>query len=245
MVRLATDCGEPLDPARVALWEDELRDLSAEQIEQACQRALRTHRFGFPKIADVRAQIDQVQSRAVQLEAGDAWDFALNYAVRWYDPDLGIKRGAPELPPRIEHAIRAAGGLHWMWGCPESELQWARKRFLEDFTNLEELGQVENMLPDGDAKRILRQLAARSELLARGTVAPPAELPERGPVPPDDAIRAEWAALGQKLNTPSTVPAVSEEEWRLRKDSQLARYKRHLSEHPGLRGTLQNVGANQ
>lgn len=159
LVRFGTEWSEPID-ARIALWEDELADLSPESIEQACRITLRTHRFGFPKIADLRAQIEKAQTCVADLEAAAAWENYLSHIKRFFHADIGWSRGTPRLSAIIEHCGRAAGGAHWVECCPETELQWARKRFLDAYKLVHETKQVENLIGEGEAKEILRRLSA-------------------------------------------------------------------------------------
>ena len=83
-------------------------------------------------------------------------------------PDTGIRRGAPRLSPAVERATRAVGGLNFIERCSEEELVWWQKNFLTAFTNVHETGQVEHLLGEGEAKRILARLAAESKEEDRG-----------------------------------------------------------------------------
>ena len=170
LVRFGTNHERAIAPL-IALWEDELADISPVLLEKTFRQVLRTSRF-FPTIAEVRAQIDQANANGLHLEIEEAWSRALDWVQRYFHPDLGVARGAPELPGAIQHAIRAAGGLQWIESCSASELQWAKKRFVEDFTRVHETRQSEHLLTRPEARRILSDL----------TKAEPARQIRSGPV---------------------------------------------------------------
>ena len=106
LVRFGTNHERAIAPL-IALWEDELADISPVLLEKTFRQVLRTSRF-FPTIAEVRAQIDQANANGLHLEIEEAWSRALDWVQRYFHPDLGVARGAPELPGAIQHAIRAA-----------------------------------------------------------------------------------------------------------------------------------------
>lgn len=84
----------------------------------------------LPMPGDVRAQLDAADEKGFALEAEDAWQDLLLWIRCYYHPNIGVKRGAPELPGPVEHACRAAGRFRWIERCGEDELVWARKTFL-------------------------------------------------------------------------------------------------------------------
>ena len=94
------------------------------------------------------------------LEAADAWDRYLAHVQKYFHPDLGWNRRAPDLDAITERSGRAAGGAYWVETCSESDLQWARKRFIESYTLTHETGQNQNLLTRGEAKKILESLTA-------------------------------------------------------------------------------------
>jgi hypothetical protein len=184
LVKFGEICQRDVTPSLAQIWVEQLRDIAPDLLERACDRVAKTWTSGFlPTPGNIRAAIDQANAIGLQFKSEKAWEHALKYATRFYHPDLGVSRDAPELPAAIEHAIRVSGGLRWIEGCPESELQWARKRFLEAYTKFHELGHAENLLSDSEAKKLLRDLNRR----AKGPLALPAagdsagEKPERRP----------------------------------------------------------------
>jgi hypothetical protein len=149
-------------PRFVDLWVSALADLAPETLETACKRAIQICKF-FPTPAEIRAAIERPEAKALQLEAEDAWHRALRWVRRYYHPDLGIDRNAPELSPQMIHALRAAGGVPWIECCSDAELQWVKKRFVADYQLVSEAGQIEHLLTDGRAKEILARLQSSGQ----------------------------------------------------------------------------------
>lgn len=158
------------------IYEKALGDIPTKQLGAALERTLKTCRF-FPTPADIRAQLDQVNEQGQELEAEHAWQHALGWIGRYYHPDLGPRRGAPELPPKITHAIRAAGGMHMLFGCAEADLVWRKKDFLADYTRNETLARNDHLLTDGEAKRVLADLRAGPPQPTPKQLAPANEVP--------------------------------------------------------------------
>ena len=90
----------------------------------------------------------------------------------WYHPDINLSHRAPDLPAPVAHAARAAGGFNLIWGCPVTELQWAKKRFIEDYVRIHETRQVEHLLTDGEARSLLRQIAVGSQTTGKALPGP-------------------------------------------------------------------------
>lgn len=165
-----------ITPELVKVWCRLLADVDAEALNRACERTAKTCRF-FPSPAELRGQLDQVNARGFELEAEGKWQELLVWVKRFYHPDLGVKRGAPRLDPSVEFAARAAGGFHWLECCSESELQWAKKRFIEALSRAHEADEAAHPLTDGEAKRILVDLRAGPPQPTRKQLAPSSEAP--------------------------------------------------------------------
>jgi hypothetical protein len=211
IVAIAELCGKELTPPLVELWCQLLGDIDAALLDRALEETAKTCGRFFPTPGEVRARIEDVEAKGIELKAEEAWQRALSVAER-------DGNGFHALDAATQHAIRAAGGLAWIESCPRDELQWARKRFLEDYKLVRETCQSEHLLSDGEAKKILRQLASQPKPLG------PKELPtvERsaavGPLAPEDSIRADLAALRNKLNQPEPKPVMSEAEFQSRRE---------------------------
>jgi len=141
----------------VDLWVSALADLKPEVLDEACQLAMRVCKF-FPTPAEIREHIDNANSAGLELEAEEAWEHWYAHVQKYFHPELGWDRRAPQLDAITEHAGRAAGGARWVAGCPESELPWARKRFIRSYTLAHETGQVQNLLTRGETKKIFASL---------------------------------------------------------------------------------------
>jgi hypothetical protein len=161
LVRFAEICQREIGSVLPSIWAEQLADIPPEKLNLACDRLEKTWRSGFlPTIGDVRAQLDDAESKAFDLAAENEWQRLLAWIRENYFPDTGIRRGAPRLAPAVEHAARAAGGFHFLEGCTQSQLVWCRKTFLAAYRNVHETGQVENLLGDGQAKQILARFKA-------------------------------------------------------------------------------------
>ena len=189
----------------MAIYHEVLSDIPAAQLDAACRRDSER-----PVLSETGRRPNPYRSCRAALaerraEAEDAWRFALDYCVHHFRPGLpNWRRRAPALAPKIEEAIARAGGFGWLESCPESELQWAKKKFLEALSNLAELEKAADLLPSGgEARSILRQLAARSELCAPRNLPPvPADC---GGAPPLHVCEKDREQLVMR-STPSPPP---------------------------------------
>ncbi len=215
-----------------AVYAEALEDLTPEQLDAACHRVTQVCRF-FPTPADIRAQIDRANTGGFQLEAEQAWQEVLTWVNLYVLPDIGIARGAPTLPPAVEHAAKAAGDVRYLECCSEEELGWRKKDFIRDYSTIHETGQVEHLLTRGEARCILAQLSKPPEpkrLPAPQSSEPPTNRPE----PSEQEVLADFAVLGQKLDMQPAVEhqGVSDEEWERRKREQKKGFKDWLAQHP-------------
>lgn len=179
----ALNAGQPLDAdalsVYVTLWTEGFADLSNAMLEAAFRKTLATCKFWPVKIADIREQLDQAETKGFELVAETEWQKLLAWVRENVFPDTGIRRGAPHLPPAVEHAAKTAGGIYFIERCSSEELVWCRKNFLAAYGNVHETGQVEHLLGAGEAKHILDQLKAgpveRKQLprVAEGLSQPP------------------------------------------------------------------------
>jgi hypothetical protein len=134
----------------------------------------------------------------------------------YWNPDMpgGFSRGMPKLSPRIERAARAAGVFR-DHESTEALHVWAKKKFIESFARCDEAGESQNLLLDGEIKRLLADAAHakalpppssdRSECRARGeayrsqvaTQAPPNLAPEERIRVADELAEAARKVLAQ------------------------------------------------
>ena len=224
LVKFGEICQKEITSALAGIWAEQLGDIPADLLDRACDRLAKTWTSGFlPSPGNVRAQIENANSAGLELEAAGAWDRWLKHVTSYYHPDLGWDRRAPHLDAITEHAGSAAGGAHWVERCPEDELQWCRKRFLEDYTATRKTGEVQDLLTRGEAKKILASLMAEAPAKH---LPPPAPIrrPDPGPSEPDRTAIGAFDDLREKLDTPVTPPhdaIPTESEWQARKARQL------------------------
>jgi hypothetical protein len=144
----------------VKLWVAALSDLEPEILDAACRKAIQTCKF-FPMPAEIRAHVETGEDSRGE----DEWQNLLEYCRRYVHPDTGITAPKP-LPPDIKHAADAAGGLYRLESCPTDELQWAKKRFVEDLTRQRTSGQIVALLPESELGKMLHSHASRLALPA-------------------------------------------------------------------------------
>jgi hypothetical protein len=156
VVAIAELCGKELTKPLIDLWCQLLSDLEPELLDRALEDTARTCTRFFPTPGEIRARIKQADTNALQLKAEQAWQRVFKFAV---NPHFS---GIRELDRISDHAARAAGGLSWIESCPEDQLQWAKKKFIEAYLRIHELGQGEHLLTDGEAKQFVRELGKRA-----------------------------------------------------------------------------------
>ena len=162
-----------MNPAWLPLWIQDLCDIAVELLEPAFLKLERTFKptaaSPFPAPAHLRELLETARSISADDEAETAWHGLLGAVQRCYHPDLGWR--GPKLAERIDHAARAANGVHYLSQCSEDDLVWAKKRFVECFPRDRELAECDGLLP---AKEILRPLTSDHE----DPHGPPRSLPE-------------------------------------------------------------------
>lgn len=171
----ALNAGQPLDAdalsVYLALWTEAFADVSSDMLEAALKKTLATRKFWPIKIADIREHIETAEDS----QAEDEWQHLLEYAHRYVYPDIGIRAPMP-LPPDVDHAARAAGGLYYLESCPTDELQWAKKRFIEDLTRQRKSGEIVAWLPESPLGKMLRAHTPLFALPASPTTPVPSDV---------------------------------------------------------------------
>lgn len=147
--------------------------MDAETLEPLFRTALKSCKF-FPKISDILQPLQAVER--VDLE--NEWQSLLDYCREWVHPDIQFSR-APQLPPEIDHAARAAGGVHFLRWCSHEELGWRKKAFIEDLQRSRKNGDLAGLLPGGELRRLLRKAASPAPLLPNDFRPTPAVAPTR------------------------------------------------------------------
>jgi hypothetical protein len=156
-------------PALAKIWLEALEDIPTDALEAVFKATLRASKW-FPTPADILSHHSSAELCRVEEE----WQNLLEYCREFVNRDLGMA-GQPKLPPEIEHAARAAGGLYYLESCTTSELQWAKKRFIEDLERQRKAGEIAGFLPAGPLRKLLDKATARFSLPAGSDA--PAPLP--------------------------------------------------------------------
>ena len=113
-------------PLLAGLWAESFAHVPSQVLQAAFMQTLRTCKW-FPTVADMLSHIESTENH----RAEDEWQNLLEYCRQHVYPDLGLAK-APKLPPDVAHAAAAAGGLLYLEPVLTDELQWAKKRFVED-----------------------------------------------------------------------------------------------------------------
>jgi hypothetical protein len=149
----------------VELWISAVSDLDPRAFDAACKHTVKVCKF-FPMPADIRSQIDQARAKGFELEAECEWQKLLSWVREHVFPDTGVGRNAPRLSAAVEHAAKTAGGVFYIQRCSEDQLVWCRKNFLAAYSNVHDTGQVDHLLSNTEAKKILRRLFSGPTALA-------------------------------------------------------------------------------
>ncbi len=182
IVNFSLNCNEPLNDLSMQgylqLWEESFADLSYAILAAAFAKTIRTCKF-FPKVADVRGEIDGAIETATEQAAEIEWGKVLDLRRMYWNPDMpgGFSRGMPQLSERVQQAARASGVFR-DFESTEGLHVWAKKRFIESYITWGELEQDRFFLSDGELKNLLTDAAQAKTLpLARNSFA---DLYERG-----------------------------------------------------------------
>jgi hypothetical protein len=181
LVAMGSLYAREITPLLIATWCEMLSPLTPGQAEQGFRELVKSWTFAhFPSPAAVLSQFKNATEKAFTLEAEGAWAKLLTWVEQNYYPDAGVTRGAPRLSAAIEHAARAAGGYAHIERCSREQLVWVRKTFLDAYKNVHETGQVEHLISNAEAKRILAGFAEVRALPAPslGAEEAPAEWPD-------------------------------------------------------------------
>lgn len=116
----------------------------------------------FPTVAHVMEFINKSRAMNVAATAEDLWQKWLPIVTRYADPDIGWR--GPRVPERINHAIRAAGGMAVIRECPKEDLVWRKKAFIECYERDESLPEYQGAAIENDATRMIADAAKRKSV---------------------------------------------------------------------------------
>ena len=169
MVRFALNADKPLTAKEQAVycsaWEEAFSDLDASRLQTAFVACIRSHTFKtMPTIGDVRQHLTKAEVDANTLSAEKKWQQVLDCIRIFYNPDLGMDRKAPPIVERTMTAIRAAGGMRWIYECDREQLVWCKKSFIESYLAWDHLEKEHFLLPEGPIKDAFRAVAELKSL---------------------------------------------------------------------------------
>jgi hypothetical protein len=158
LVRFGINFEKDIAPV-LPLWLESFGGMDPETLEPLFRKALTTCKF-FPKIAEILEPLRKVEAAAVPQAVEEAWRQVLEIRRLYWNPDIpgGLSRQVRQLSERVQQAARAAG----MWRDFESVEAlhtWAKKRFVESFIAWGEVEQDKFLLPDGEIKNLLAEVA--------------------------------------------------------------------------------------
>jgi hypothetical protein len=153
----------PLTPTLVNLWVEAFRrtQISADRIGAAFDKAEQQLKF-WPSPAEVLALVSAANSKARDEQAALKFDVVRANIRLHYSPDLPWR--GPGISERTRRAINAAGGMACLSECIGTDLVFARQRFIEAYMRWDELKQAEYLLPDGEGKNLIADVADRKAL---------------------------------------------------------------------------------
>jgi hypothetical protein len=129
-------------------------------LEAAFRKTLHTCKFWPIKVADIREHINRTKETAAAEAADLEWQRVLTIRREHFNPDFPrhLACAVAELPERVQAACRAAGVFR-DFETVEQLHTWAKKRFIESYLASEMLEQNQFLLPDGQLKNLLSDLA--------------------------------------------------------------------------------------
>ncbi len=154
---LAEAFGTPMTAARLKIYTANLADLTRDALAQAVARALRECKF-FPAVAELRELASAKRSDLEAIKAEADWQQAVNWVRHCWHPDLGRNRNAPELPARIEYALRSIGGPYRVFMRTIENEAFLRRDFIAAL-RLAPTAEQCGLLTDGEAKRAFARIA--------------------------------------------------------------------------------------
>ena len=162
--KFALNAGQALDATALsayeALWTDGFSDLPTSVLEAALRKTLQSCKYWPVKVADIREHIDRTKETALVEAANLEWQRVLILRRQYWNPDApgGFWSGMPKLSERVQAACRDAGVFR-DFETVEQLHTWAKKRFIEAYLAWEMLEQNQFLLPDGQLKNLLSDLA--------------------------------------------------------------------------------------
>jgi len=131
-----------------AIWLETLKDLEPDVLTAALRRVERefvpTHACPFPVPAHIRQYIAVAHNAIAEMDAEREWEKALTVAQD-FGCDYSIASAKKIDDPALDAALRAAGGCRWVATCPDDQLPWAKKIFLDVYAKQKALPEMERL----------------------------------------------------------------------------------------------------
>ncbi len=188
---IAVRLGETVTAERLALYVDDLADLSLEQLERALWRARRELNF-FPKIAEIRERAGADPEECQDAEAHRAWGVVVLYSDKWvhadpqgcYVPQQGCRSGQPpQLDQRTLDCVRLLGGWKRLKTASEDDVPFLKKDFIEEYKRWDAVARI-------DIAHLIEAVPEVKRLVAKPinlpTPAAPQEQRQRSKIKPVD-----------------------------------------------------------
>jgi hypothetical protein len=237
---------------RIPLWLEAFGGMDPAILEPLFRKALKSCKF-FPKVSEILEPLQAVKRAALPEEASQAWQKVLAMRREHFNLDFpqNLDCAVAELPERVQRAARAAGVFQEV-SHPDQLHVWAKKRFIESYLVWEEIEESKVLLPDGELKRLLCNVATKKALPApvkeSARVYPYApeiaaarekQAPEQAKLAPEerlavaDALAIEARAVIERYKTERVTVTVSDEtRGALRVQGERIRKQYPMSEPP-------------
>jgi hypothetical protein len=176
LLKLAALCDKAPGAALFELWVEMLHDdprsrnLSEAGFHLAFAKLkssfVPTAACQFPTPAHFFQLLATTEQATRVVLAEQAWEFSMAWVRRYYRPDCrDMER--PELPRLHSMCLNAAGASAYVSDCTLEELAWAKKRFIEAYSNFCELQHDEEFISNDEAKKIVEGLRVQFHQLAK------------------------------------------------------------------------------
>jgi hypothetical protein len=151
--------GRQITAPLVAIWIDAVGSYPVETLAPLFRKVFATCKF-FPTPAEVLEPLQALKEAALPEEANAAWQKVLAIRRTEYNPDLPqyLARALAKLPERVQRAARAAGVFREFESADDLHT-WAKKAFLESYARWNELEESQFLLPEGELKNMLAEVA--------------------------------------------------------------------------------------
>jgi hypothetical protein len=220
---LAEALGEAVTTQRLQIYATDLSaDLSQEQLRLALTRARRECQF-FPKICELRQFAGGSVEDQLQVETEAAWTWASDYLRKWGAERLplyqsGKRVEAPQLPARIEYALRRIGGFRGLNHITEESRPFMFKDFCEAYKQAPIAEQTVRFQDQFGPKQLMgeiRQLGGAPRGLSQSSAQ----------AQPTAIVRLK----PKRMQEPLTDAQIRDRRALLRQQSELARQTQHSS----------------